>query len=151
MFARSELNPNARPAKTASADVPAADHRSFRVDLLIAALLGGAGFSLAYLTWWAIAIAAFLAGLALVVDVRSRHRRTRLSDDRAVGVNFGVYFLTMPLFFLAWLFLDTPPKWWQAGLLGLAMFGGYLSYARIIQRYELRRLADGDYSPYDLS
>lgn len=146
-----ESSVGAQSADSILSKAPVANRRSFSMDLIIALALGVSGFAMAYLTWWSIAIAAGFASLAFVVDFRTRRGTARLTDDRAVGVSFGVYFLTLPLLGFAWLFVGQPPAWWQAGLLGLAMFGGYLSYARIIQRYELKRANSGDYSRYDWS
>lgn len=126
--------------------------RSAWVDAVAALMIGAAAASA--LTSHAIAIAAaiglFVASLVLLH--RFTPKRGRLTDERAVKAQFLVFpacFLV--IFLVSQLAAEPGTSWWWLVLAGIAMTGAGFTYLRLDERYQTRRLASGDYGPYDLT
>jgi len=129
-----------------------AGRRPMGVDLGMAAVVG-------FSVWLGLAgqgIAALvilLAGSAAVVIVQRRltRRRGQVFDQRAVGARmwrFALLYLVLVL-----LTMIEPPVGWQSWFaigVGVVAGAGAFAWLRWENRYQLRRLANGDYDRYDL-
>lgn len=89
--------------------------------------------------------------VTLVLFWRFTRRKGRLTDDRAVTTHYARYFLLMlPVFVVPVVVTPDAPIWVMVGA-GAVVAAGVFAYLRLDERYQVKRLASGDYGPYDLS
>jgi len=129
-----------------------AGRRPVGIDLGMAAVVG-------FSVWLGLAgqgiaaLAILLAGSAAVVILQRRltRRRGQVFDQRAVGARmwrFALLYLVLVL-----LTMIEPPLGWQPWFaigVGVVAGAGAFAWLRWENRYQLQRLADGDYDRYDL-
>lgn len=121
------------------------------VDAVMAVLLGVA--CAIALTRQPLLIAGALVLLAVtwVLSWRFTRRKGRLTDDRAVTTHFARYLLLMlPVFVVPVVIAPDAPIWVLVAA-GAVVAVGVFAYLRLDERYQVKRLASGDYGPYDLS
>jgi len=95
--------------------------------------------------------ALVLLAMALVLFWRFTRRKGRLTDDRAVTTHYARYFLLMlPVFVVPMVIAPNAPIWVLVTA-GAVVAAGVFAYLRLDERYQVKRLASGDYGPYDLS
>jgi Flp pilus assembly protein TadB len=129
-----------------------AGRRPVGIDLGMAAVVGF-GVWLGLAGQGIAALAILLAGSAAVVILQRRltRRRGQVFDQRAVGARmwrFALLYLVLVL-----LTMIEPPLGWQPWFaigVGVVAGAGAFAWLRWENRYQLRRLADGDYDRYDL-
>lgn len=92
--------------------------------------------------------------IAIVYALASRRwvrRKGRIVDERSVGKNMLMFLMAYAPIVLSGMF--RPDEGWPLPVsIGVAVFiaiGGF-AYLRLDERYQARRLAAGDYDPYDL-
>lgn len=126
--------------------------RPIRIDLGMAAVVGtGVGLVLAGQVIAASVV--LVAGSAAVILAQRRltRRRGQVFDQRAIGARMwrfaGLY---LALFLLT--MIDPPSSWqpWFAIGIGLVAGAGVFGWLRWEDRYQNRRLVNGDYDRYDL-
>ena len=97
----------------------------------------------------AVVAVVLLVGGALL-NIRFTRRRGTLTDDRAVGATILAYApLGVAVGVAGTVARDA--SGWVAALAALAVAVMCFVYLRGVERYQVKRLARGDYGPYDLS
>jgi len=91
-----------------------------------------------------------VAGLILV-QARSTRRRGRIFDERSVGASAKRYAVFYVPFAISSL-VRPPDEWWPWYSIGVGLLiaGLGFAYLRLDERYQTRRLAQGDYGRHDL-
>lgn len=114
--------------------------------------MGAFVLALRVASWWpTLAGVVVLVALA-VVDALLRRRRGRLTDDNAVTSGMGRYALWyIPCSILFALVRTGGWPWWAAGLAAACVAVATFVFLRADTRYQDRRLARGDYRPWDLT
>ncbi|HRA07300.1 MAG TPA: hypothetical protein PKV13_11880 [Propionicimonas sp.] len=140
-------------ASEARAQVLGALARPLWADAALSALVGAAYVLMLYRLWWALLASVVLVAIATALGMpRTRGSRVhQVADDRAVLAQSKWMILAfVPVPVISLLRTDEPSPWWLALAVGALAAAVTLISQRFIQRYQLRRLASGDYGRYDL-
>lgn len=150
---------DARDPRTGLAEVDAARRAAaaasatpMRTTVLLCLILGlGAGL-MAMLEPLGVVAGIAMLGAGFVLDARTKRRRGQITDGRAVAARLGWYAATLlvPMFVGQWVIRAL--NWPLRGVVfGAVMAVGGFVYLRLDERYQLRRFAEGDVKPGDVT
>lgn len=134
--------------------VPQAVTRPVWMDLVSSAFLGLVVPALVLGRTWLVVV---LFSISLVPLLLAPRARRRVTDDRSVGAQMGRFFaLWLPMAAVILLLQANRDQawthsWWVLTLAALFVGGGNFAYLRLDQRYQNRRLEQGDFRSWDLS